>query len=275
MMIGRILKFSLTMSLLGGLLAACQTNVTQRVDGIRRDKLVADPERAAKARIALAAEFLRQGNLDQAQQSAEKALEAEPRSAEAHNIMALIFQTEGSARNLAQAEAYFKRALALGRDSPQINNNYGAFLYQQGRYQEAYSYLNRAATTLGYDNRAGALENQGMTLIKLGQPDQAEQSFQQALRIEPALLLARQGMAEILLRRNDVAGASRLYADIENAGVADNAPDRLWLGIKLARAQRNVTRQNELVDRLRTRFPVSAEYQKYLKLQATPGAIWD
>ena len=263
---------SLPLSMMLGL-AGCQTTTVQ-VDGIKRDPLVADPIRAAQTRVAMAAELLKQGKLDQAQQAAERALEAEPNFPEANNIMALILQTEGSPRNLAKAEVYFRQALAQRRDFPQARNNYGVFLFQQQRYAEAMSQLEIAATTLGYDNRGAALENLGQVALRLGQTERATQAFTQALRVNANSVLARQGMADILLRRNQVTQAAALYAELE-ALQATGTPDALWLGIKLARAQLNTRRQNELISRLREQFPNSAEYQRYQQLASRPGVPWD
>lgn len=82
----------------------CQTTTSDTI-------VKKDPEKAAKVRTQLAAEYIRTGDLDAAKRALDQALEAEPRDATANMMMGVLLQQEGSRDNMEKADAYFKRAI--------------------------------------------------------------------------------------------------------------------------------------------------------------------
>lgn len=263
----RVVKSGFIVIALSQLLAGCITTGPT--------PLKSDPKAAVATRTALAGQYIRSGDLDAAQRSLEMALDIDSRSAEANNMMGVLLQQEGSPTNLVKAETYFKRAISIDGGFAQARNNYGVFLNGRKRYKEAIEEFTIAGSTLGYEGRAAALENLGRTYLSLNDTTGAEQAFKQALQANRDSVVARIELAEIFLARNKVQDASALYNDylISLSGQKQGARS-LWLGIRIARAERDTIRMKTFINQLGSDYPTSAEYQHYLQLQKTPEAVW-
>ncbi|MGC3462487.1 type 4a pilus biogenesis protein PilF, partial [Pseudomonas aeruginosa] len=77
-------------------------------------------------------------------------LEIDPSSADAHAALAVVFQTELEPK-LADEE--YRKALASDCRNARVLNNYGGFLYEQMRYEEAYQRLLEASQDTLYPER--------------------------------------------------------------------------------------------------------------------------
>ncbi len=57
-------------------------------------------------------------------------------------MMGVLLQQEGSPQiSMEKAESYFKRAISADRKNAQARNNYGTYLYQIERYNDALDQL--------------------------------------------------------------------------------------------------------------------------------------
>ena len=254
----------LCMGLSAVLFAGCQTT----------HQLKTNPKAAVATRTALAAEYIRSGDLDAAKRNLDEALETDSKSVEANNMMGVLLQQEGSASNLLKAETYFKRAVSLDPTDAQVRNNYGVYLSGRKRYPEAVTQFKVAGATLGYDGRAAALENLGRTYVQVNDSVNAEKTFKQALQANRESLIARLELAEIFLQKNQLRDASSIYNDYLRITGGQQGARSLWLGIRIARAERDNMRMNNFVSQLSTQYPNSAEYKQYLQLQQKPEAVW-
>ena len=133
---------------------------------------------AVSRRIAAGFEYLQMGQPSEARRHISRALEHEPRSSEAHNAMALLYNYEGDQK---RAEEHYQRAIRYNKSYSVARNNYGAMLMTQRRYKEALGQFSLAADDPSYDNRAIAFENKGRALMALErhnvffQPDYASE----------------------------------------------------------------------------------------------------
>lgn len=233
-----------------GLLAGCVTTI----EGPGGKPEPTSDERV-KARLDLARGYLEKGDTVGAMPSIEEALEIAPRSPEALALMALVYQSDG---RLKEAEKYFEEALRHAPNDAMANNNYGAFLYSLERYEEAQRYLEIAAEDPGYNRRAQAYENLGLTRLKLGDTDGAVRSFQRSLRLSRSQPRSSLELAEIYLTRGNNALA-RQYFDTY-ASAAPQTPRSLWLGIRLARSMSDSDGVSSYALALRNLYPGSEEY---------------
>lgn len=251
------------------IMAGCQT-VTTAPSGTAKD-----PEQAARTRTAIAAEYIKKGDLDTAKRHLEQALTADPRSAEASNMMGILLQQEGSPINVKRAEDYYKRAISLKEDFAQAHNNYGVYLSSNKRYADAMKQFEVAGSTLGYDGRASALENLGRTALMINDNVRAQSAFEQATNTDRNLAVSHFELAELYLDQGKVSMASARYNQyLKLVGGQPKAARALWVGMRLARLQQNGERLQELADQLQRVYPDSDEYKRYLMIRQTPGAAW-
>ncbi len=234
-----------------------------------------DPEKAIQVRTQLAAEYLKSGDLDSAKRALDQALETDSRDSMANMMMGVLLQQEGSKLNLEKADTYFKRAISTDPNNAQARNNYGTYLYQVERYNDAIEQLSIAGATLGYDQRFRALENVGRIYLKLGDMANAEKSFKQALQANRDSYVSMLELAEIFYFNQQTPAASRMYEQFVRAvGQKNQGARALWIGIRVARANGDQLGQQVLVNQLRALFPESQEYQRYLQLQHSTEAVW-
>ncbi|MBX7104780.1 MAG: tetratricopeptide repeat protein [Gemmataceae bacterium] len=88
----------------------------------------------------------------------------------------------------AEAEAKFRAAVAIKADHPRANTNLGLALAQQGKVDEALAAFQKVSRP------AEAKANVAFVLASQGKKAEARAMYQESLRMEPALMVARQGM---------------------------------------------------------------------------------
>ncbi len=111
---------------------------------------------AARTRISLGLNYLRRGDTSQAKYNLERARSFAPNSAEVHSALAYYYQNVGENK---QAEEYFRLAIQKDSNYADAYNNYGAFLCQLQRYEEAEQLLLKAISRPGYIRVAESYEN--------------------------------------------------------------------------------------------------------------------
>ena len=260
------LAFITTICMSAIFITACQTQTTM---------VKKDPEKAVKVRTQLAAEYIKSGDLDSAKRTLDQALEMNSRDSAANMMMGILLQQEGSKVSMDKADAYFKRAISADPKNAQARNNYGTYLYQIERYNDAIEQLNVAGTTLGYDQRYKALENVGRIYLKLGDMTNAEKSFKQALQVNRDSYISMLELSEIFYLKQQTAAATQLYEQfVRGVGQKNQGARALWIGIRNARANSDTMGMQALVNQLRALFPESPEYQRYLQLQYSTEAVW-
>ncbi|WP_343595563.1 type IV pilus biogenesis/stability protein PilW [Acinetobacter sp.] len=238
-------------------------------------KFKKDPKKGAEIRTQIAAEYLRNGDLDAAKRTLDEVFEQDSRNVQANMLMGILLQQEGSPENLAKADSYFKRALSLEPDNAQTRNNYGRYLFQMGRYNDALEQLRIAGSTLGYEQRGMALENLGQAYMKLGDVSNAEKTFKQALQVNQSSSVSMLELAEIFYLRQQMTSANEAYDDyVRVVGNKNQSARGLWVGIRIMRANGDNMSMQVLVNQLRALFPDSQEYQRYLQLQYSTEAVW-
>lgn len=234
-----------------------------------------DKQEVARVRTSLAAQYIRKNELDAAQQQLEKAFAADSRYAPAYDMMGVLLQQEGSSINLAKADQYFKKAIALDKDFEQARNNYGVYLSQMKRYSEAAVQFEIAGAALGYDGRIGALENLGRTYLQLNDRPAAAKAFLRALEGNRNSIIAHIELVDLLIEQQRITQAKLLYEEtlvlVQGQGIS---PRLLLQGIKLAAAQKDMTTRQQLAQQLLSAYPLSAEAKQLKVWLNNPKATW-
>lgn len=257
-------------------LAGCQStpdvvNPTT-FQGTPIDQRVRDKSEVAKARTQLAAQYIREKQLDAAKRQLETALEADPRYAPAYDMMGVLLQTEGSPTNLAKADEFFRRALSLDGQSMQTRNNYGVYLSQTGRDHEAIAQFKIAGAALGYEGRTRALENLGLSYLKIGNTAEAKEAFIRAVEANTGSAIARVELINIFLAEGNSLIAKQLYDElVVMAGTRILPAEVMLQGVKIAIMQGNRTQQQQLAQRLLSAHPLSDEARRLKAWLSNPS----
>lgn len=222
-------------------------------------------EKASAVNVQLGIGYMRQNNLELANEKLSKALRQDPNSASAHNAFAILqdrlLQTE-------KAEYHYQKATKLDPQNSQAANNYGTFLCRHGRQIESEKYFMQALKNPLYGTPEFAYTNAALCLLQLGEAretQQAKEYLRKAIAAKsdfgPALL----AMAKLLFDEGDYA-AAKPYLDHYHL-VAVPTASSLWLAIRNTLQLDGEGDVAELGQRLATDFPDSKEYKEWLAIQ--------
>lgn len=217
-----------------------------------------DVQRRARIRLQLAVGYYGQGQLEVALDEVKQAILADPEFADAYSMRGLIYMDMGETR---LADDNLQRALKLAPNNPDIANNYGWFLCQNGREKESIAYFQSALKSRLYQSPDKALTNAGVCSLKLKDRDSAERYFLQAFQFETGNPLTNVNLARLALGRNDSERA-RFYIGLV-AKMDVLSADVLWIAINVERKLGDRVSETNLVAQLRRRYPGSAEYASY------------
>ncbi len=243
--------WSLGLVVIAGLvLAGCVTS------GIPETHI--DKKQALATYIQMGEGYLRNKNRESARHHFNKALAIDEKSAGALNGLALLYQIEGESE---LAEQNFRAAIKADSKFSQSRNNYGSFLFQRQRYQEAYEQFELASEDLTYRNRPMALYNLGRAALQRGNVGRAQAALEHSLNLRPQLSHAMIELAEIHFNNQSYAEAKK-YLDAF-AKVSRNTARSLWLGIRIERIFGNSDKEASYLLALKNLYPYLKEYLAY------------
>jgi type IV pilus assembly protein PilF len=243
--------------LAASLLAGCVT--TGNVDPMKTGK---GREEARDAYVQLGIGYLQQGSTENAKVPLRKALEIDPSSADAHAALALVFQIEMEPK---LADEHFRKAISQRRDDARLLNNYGSFLFEQKRYQEAMERYTQAAQDSLYPERSRVFENLGLTALQLQQREQAKAYFERSLRLNSRQPRALMEMALLSFEDKQFVPARSYYESY--LALAPHDARSLLLGVRLAKVFEERDNAASLGLQLKRLYPGTPEYQQYLSEQ--------
>src|SRR5581483_5646589 len=142
--------------------------------------------------------------LEFAKEKLDKALALDPDHIQANNTMALL---QWRFKDFAAAERYFRRAVIPEKGNGDAQNNFGVFLCERGRIDEAEKWFKRAIADPLYSTPAVANQNAGLCANKKGDRAAAETYLREALRLNPRLPPSLAQMARITLESNRALAA--------------------------------------------------------------------
>jgi type IV pilus assembly protein PilF len=246
-----------------GLLSACAGSSGPGADGdLKTASDQTANEKRASIRLQLAIGYYQDGKLAIALDEVKQAIAANPQSAEAHGVRALIYAGLGE---YALANENYQRALKLAPRNPDLANNYGAFLCQEGgRPAEAMRYFDSALKNPVYQTPVSALVNAGNCSLKTRDYAGAERYLLEALRYAPDQAAASAGLARAYYERRDYVRAGIFINRLTEVAKLDNlSADALWLAMRVQHKLGDRTLAASLAAQLRRRFPGSSEYAAF------------
>jgi type IV pilus assembly protein PilF len=226
---------------------------------------VAEPasdEEAARANLDLAIGYIEQGRPELAIPSLDRALELEPRSADAHSTIAVAYDMTGDPE---LAEEHHRRATQLAPSEPNTQNRYAVFLCRQNRWQDAEPYFRRAVANLGRESPASILDNAGTCALAAGDLPAAEAQYRAALQANEADVQALRGMVEVSIRADNLLQGRAFYQRLER-GATLQATDLLSCYV-IESGLGDAAAANACAARLEREFPGSPAVRQLRELQ--------
>jgi type IV pilus assembly protein PilF len=253
-------RLILALGLLAAVLSGCAGGA--RMQGNTEElKTVSDQtsaDKRASIRLQLAVGYFQEGKMEVALDEVKLAIAANPEFADAYGLRALIYAQMGE---LALADENFQRALKLAPRNPELANNYGSFLCQQGRGAQGILLFESALKNPAYQSPVKALLNAGSCSLKMKNFDAAERYLLDALRYEPDHLATNVNLARVYYDRRDFQRAGFFINRVKAAVKPDALPaDVLWLAVRIDHKLGDKGSEAALATQLRRHHPGSPEY---------------
>ncbi len=234
--------------LLCSYLSACATQTTKSVS--------TEPSSDINSLVNNSLVYAQRGSLLQAQQTIQEALAINPNNVDANNIAGLIY---GKTNQPGLAVEHFEKALSKAKNDASTLNNYGNFLCDHGKTQDAEKKFLRAATHVSNPNPEIAYTNAGLCSMRVPNLNQAAEYFKTALDYKENNTIALFQLAQINFnKKRGIPALERLHA---YAQYGQHTPATLKLGIEIGRMIRDKEVEVGYFNLLQNNFPSSEEYQ--------------
>lgn len=250
------------------LLTACSTTTpitdtsTVTVENVAPEKETNTT--AADYNIQLGMGYLDEGDVSRAKQKFLQAMDQAPDWPPTQEAMGYFFENTGETNT---AEKYYLKAIELDPSSGRAHNNYGTFLCKLQRYKEADKQFMLAVQDLKYLKTAEAYENAGLCAMQIPDNAKATEYFKKAISQDPKRAASYLELSQISYQQGQYAIAQK-YFDQYQQQIKELDPEALWLGVRLARAQKDETTAGRYALQLQTDYPDSKEYKE---LRASQG----
>jgi tetratricopeptide (TPR) repeat protein len=169
-----------------------------------------DPEVQKRARSGLSIIYVNMDELDKGEQELEILYQRDPNDPGINNDLGYLYADRG--KNLEQAEAMIRKAVAEEPDNPAYLDSLGWVLFKQGRIQEALPPLEKAAASETAD--ATILDHLGDVYFKLKQLKKAREAWAKAEQIAASAKPPDKRLEEI---RKKLAALKDLDPDLTGA----------------------------------------------------------
>lgn len=206
--------------------------------------------RAADENVALAQQYIQNGQYEVALGRLQHALTLDPRSANAHTMMGLLNERIGRDD---QAGVAYRRATELAPDRGDVNNNYGTWLCKHGKANESLRWFERAIEDPFYRTPDSAMANAGACARIAGDRALAEEYLRKALEANARNPRVLQELALIQYDNGDYMRARAFVQRREASGPVDGEVLHLAARIEEQLGDRDAA--NRYRSRLASEFP--------------------
>jgi len=246
----------------GGITAGGQTGSSVSAsEGKDRVTASDEPDSAKRARVRmeLASAYFGRGQMTTALDEVKLAIAADPTLASAFNLRGLIYASLGDER---LAEDSFRHALQLDARDADTMQNYGWYLCQRKRFQEADAQFRQALAVPQYRDSPRTLLAQGVCQARAGDWTLAEATLSKSYEIDPGNPVTAVNLSEVLFHRGEYERARFYIRRVNNNSNITNA-QTLWLAARIEQRLGNKQGVDDLGSQLRSRFPQSREASAY------------
>jgi len=213
------------------------------------------PQESAAIWVQLGQHYLEMGKLEIAKEDLLKALKFDPKSVDAHTVLATLYDRVGDQAN---AKLHYRAAADLAPTAGAANNNYGLYLCKLGRFDQAQKRFEMEKADGFYKDRDYIYLNSGTcTLLAKGSVDVAEADFRRAIDINPNNAQALFQLASVLYDKNDFFKARAFIQRFDALG--QPSPDALLLARNIEVKLGNASAAHDYAQRLREQFPDASQ----------------
>lgn len=234
------------------LLTGCSSIEKYKAEQARNERLV-------ETQVQLGVGYYEQGNLEVALEKLKMAIEVQPEYAPAHSAIALVYK---DMRLFELADEHYRKAISLSPDEGGTYNNYGVFLCQRNRPEEAEKYFLKAVNLPLYRTPELAYENAGACIRRIPDTKKAEAYLNRALELNPQLPTALINMAEIRFEQDRFLSSRGFLQRYE--AISSHSAQSLWLGIRVERKLGDKNAEAVYKKQLQSNFPKSRQFQMML-----------
>ena len=146
---------------------------------VRRSGEPSQKQSAAETNLKLGQAYMQQGQLEEALDKLQKAIELDPQSAQAHTVLAVLLERIGRHE---QAGKHYALSVEMAPTVGSVLNNYGAYLCRHDRHAEADALFLRALDDPFYRTPGAALANAGVCAVQAGGPPRSSEGSSSAAR---------------------------------------------------------------------------------------------
>lgn len=221
-----------------------------------------DYKRAAELNAQLGLGYMNEGQYERAKFKLDKAIKYDSDNPHAYHYMAELYRR---LKEYDKAQKYYDIALSMAPNDMNLQNNYGVYLCEVGKYEDAYKQFERITKNPLFGARANAYENVGLCSLREGRLKRAQDSFKAALRINPKMPKSLIQLAQLSYDQGNQDLAYRYFQ--RYIAIAQQTPTSLWIGILLENARGNKDTVASYKVLLKGKFPDSPEAKRLIKLE--------
>ena len=235
-------------------LAGCVTSTTTSTANFE------ESDDAAVQYLTLGARYYQNGSYDLARDRLERALELDPKLAQAHYTLALTHEKLG---NLRLATDHYERAVKVAPNDFDARNAYAVFLCRQQQFDDAVKQFDKALKDTLSENRHVMMTNAGACMTQKPDFVKAENYFRKALQERSSYGEALIQMAALKYKTEDYLHARAflqryLSTNKTSAGI-------LYLGVQIEKALEDERAATDYMNQLLREFPASPEARRLLE----------
>lgn len=219
---------------------------------------------AARVHTELAQHYMQSGDLQTALEKLKLALKFDDSYEPAHTVIAVLYER---INDMPDAEANYRKAVALEPQKGATNNNLGAFLCKIGKTSEAIPYFQKAVADPFYSTPDMALTNEGVCQVRSNDLAGGEASLRKAIELNPQNAEALYQLSNAFYLANDSFHASAFLQRYEALGQSSPAALKLGYDIELRLGDRDAALTYRR--RLQSQFPDS-EQARAIDTTASP-----
>ncbi|GAB3356522.1 tetratricopeptide repeat protein [Lysobacter tyrosinilyticus] len=226
----------------------------------KRSNKERDGEASAQRDLAEMERYLSEGDFASVKQTANALLKRNPASIEAHTYLAVALDKSGDEPGAGQ---HYLRAAELAPTNGGMLGNYGIWLCEQGRVDDAMNWFDRALALPGFADSPVILANSGACADRVGQQQRAQRDLRRAIELDPQNPVA---LAALATREFKAGNAFEARAFSERRLAAAPAdPKALLLASQIEQKLGDSSAAARYVSRLKTEFPDAPEARNSAK----------